>query len=240
MYACLCACICVYLCMFVYASLSLSLFVCVQATEMGANVVKRAGFLSKKNDTLAGGARSQLRGWRQYWVELVGNRLLFYSDNPAMTASGASNAAARPSPVGALSLRDAVLSFDYTKAKHVLVLSLADRGRYMLRAANEDDLKEWVRALEQTAAATPSYIHSTLGHPPMPVAHHPYTHEHTMMRPAARLIHTRTYSLCLSLSLSLSFSFSLSLAPCCGARAGLHRPRGPGQRPDAGNAADSW
>ena len=114
-------------------------------------VPRRAGYLIKKNDLLAGGVRAQLRSWRQYWTELIATELFFYSEGP----SGGRRA---ERPVGSLSVRGAMVAFDYTKRKHVFTLSLSDRGRYLFRASNDDDMKEWVRAFEQTAPAT-AYMH---------------------------------------------------------------------------------
>jgi len=102
--------------------------------------VRRAGWLTKKNDLLPGGTRAQLRAWRQYWVEVAGVTMYFYDDTP-------SPARRSERVVGTLCARNVVISFDYTKRKHVFVVAFPDQSRYLFRCASDDELKEWVRVI---------------------------------------------------------------------------------------------
>ena len=102
--------------------------------------VRRAGWLTKKNDLLPGGTRAQLRAWRQYWVEVAGTTMYFYDDTPSPARRG-------ERVVGTLCTKNVVISFDYTKRKHVFVVAFPDQSRYLFRCASDDELKEWVRAI---------------------------------------------------------------------------------------------
>ncbi|KAL0967273.1 hypothetical protein UPYG_G00250160 [Umbra pygmaea] len=122
--------------------------------EMEQGVVRRAGWLSfKPLLTVHKDRKLELvarRKWRQYWVTLKGCTLLFYE------TYGKSNCSEQEmSPRYALLAEDSIVQAvpEHPKKENIFCLSNAYGDVYLLQAANQTDLENWVTAIHSASAS---------------------------------------------------------------------------------------
>ncbi|KAJ8008875.1 hypothetical protein DPEC_G00082980 [Dallia pectoralis] len=122
--------------------------------EVEQGVVRRAGWLSfKPLLTVHKDRRLELvarRKWRQYWVTLKGCTLLLYE-----THGTSSCAEQEMSPRYALLAKDSVVQAvpEHPKKENVFCLSNAYGDVYLLQAASQTDLENWVTAIHSASAS---------------------------------------------------------------------------------------
>ncbi|KAM4633669.1 rho guanine nucleotide exchange factor TIAM2 [Polymixia lowei] len=121
--------------------------------EKEQGVVRRAGWLSfkalltvNKDKKLELVAR---RKWRQYWVTLKGCTLLFYE------TYGKSGAEQDLSPRYALLAEDSIVQAvpEHPKKENVFCLSNSYGDVFLLQAASQTDLENWVTAIHSACAS---------------------------------------------------------------------------------------
>uniref|UniRef100_A0A674C5J6 TIAM Rac1 associated GEF 2 n=1 Tax=Salmo trutta TaxID=8032 RepID=A0A674C5J6_SALTR len=122
--------------------------------EKEQGVVRRAGWLSiKPLLTLHKDRKLELvarRKWRQYWVTLKGCTLLFYE-----TYGKSSCPEQELSPHYALLAEDSIVQAipEHPKKENVFCLSNGNGDVYLLQAANQTDLENWVTAIHSASAS---------------------------------------------------------------------------------------
>nr|XP_013999522.1 unnamed protein product [Salmo salar]XP_013999524.1 unnamed protein product [Salmo salar] len=122
--------------------------------EKEQGVVRRAGWLSiKPLLTLRKDRKLELvarRKWRQYWVTLKGCTLLFYE-----TYGKSSCPEQELSPHYALLAEDSIVQAipEHPKKENVFCLSNGNGDVYLLQAANQTDLENWVTAIHSASAS---------------------------------------------------------------------------------------
>ncbi|XP_071225807.1 rho guanine nucleotide exchange factor TIAM2-like [Salvelinus alpinus] len=122
--------------------------------EKEQGVVRRAGWLSiKPLLTLHKDRKLELvarRKWRQYWVTLKGCTLLFYE-----TYGKSSCPEQELSPRYALLAEDSIVQAipEHPKKENVFCLSNGYGDVYLLQAANQTDLENWVTAIHSASAS---------------------------------------------------------------------------------------
>uniref|UniRef100_A0A8L0DW37 TIAM Rac1 associated GEF 2 n=1 Tax=Oncorhynchus mykiss TaxID=8022 RepID=A0A8L0DW37_ONCMY len=122
--------------------------------EKEQGVVRRAGWLSiKPLLTLHKDRKLELvarRKWRQYWVTLKGCTLLFYE-----TYGKSSCPEQELSPCYTLLAEDSIVQAipEHPKKENVFCLSNGYGDVYLLQAANQTDLENWVTAIHSASAS---------------------------------------------------------------------------------------
>ncbi|KAK6295051.1 hypothetical protein J4Q44_G00342770 [Coregonus suidteri] len=122
--------------------------------EKEQGVVRRAGWLFiKPLLTLHKDRKLELvarRKWRQYWVTLKGCSLLFYE-----TYGKSSCPEQELSPRYALLAEDSIVQAipEHPKKENVFCLSNGYGDVYLLQAANQTDLENWVTAIHSASAS---------------------------------------------------------------------------------------
>ncbi|TBU64967.1 hypothetical protein BD310DRAFT_804776 [Dichomitus squalens] len=126
--------------------------------------VTKVGLMLRKEDILEGGKRAMSRKWREWCVLLTGSQLMFFRDTTWATHIQAQVSptdghlviphAALPQPEETYSVRDTIAVFDktYTKHPHTLRFVLPDRRQFLLQAADEKDMNEWIARINYAGA----------------------------------------------------------------------------------------
>ncbi|XP_061172689.1 spectrin beta chain, non-erythrocytic 5-like [Saccostrea echinata] len=109
------------------------------------------GLVERKVELQSGGKRATIRSWKNYYMVLYGQILVFYKDKEAAMEK----IPAAP-PVFIHNAYCDVAS-DYHKKKHVLRLKSADGAESLLEAASASDMKEWISKIQHYAVQTPSH-----------------------------------------------------------------------------------
>ncbi|XP_048733527.1 spectrin alpha chain, non-erythrocytic 1-like isoform X2 [Ostrea edulis] len=109
------------------------------------------GCVERKVESQSGGKRATIRSWKNYYMVLYRQILVFYKDKEAAME----NIPATP-PVFLHNAYCDVAS-DYHKKKHVLRLRSADGAESLLEAASESDMREWISKVQYYAVQTPSH-----------------------------------------------------------------------------------
>nr|XP_040577591.1 spectrin beta chain, non-erythrocytic 1-like [Lepeophtheirus salmonis] len=97
------------------------------------------GYIERKQVVQSGGRRATVRSWKNFYVVLIENCLLFYRDNLDFVES-------KPPASPPILLRRATVSqaTDYVKRKHVIRLTLSDASEYLFAVDSEEDIKVWL------------------------------------------------------------------------------------------------
>nr|XP_022333961.1 spectrin alpha chain, non-erythrocytic 1-like isoform X4 [Crassostrea virginica] len=106
------------------------------------------GHVERKVECQSGGKRATIRSWKNYYMVLYGQVLVFYKDKeetiPAAPAVFIHNAYCD-------------VASDYHKKKNVLRLRSADGAESLIEAASPSDMKEWISKVQYYAVQTPSH-----------------------------------------------------------------------------------
>ncbi len=95
------------------------------------------------------GKKASDRSWKTVYVVLKTHAMLMYQDKRAATEHPlALEEPPVPLPESIVKIAD-----DYTKRKNVFRLKTESGSEYLFQAESEADMREWVRAVEETATA---------------------------------------------------------------------------------------
>ncbi|CAK5279968.1 unnamed protein product [Mycena citricolor] len=138
----------------------------VPSNEISTLRVTKVGVLHRKDDTLEGGKKSANRKWKSWSVILTGSQLLFFRD-PAWAVGLLAQAQSPHSPETQfiypqtafkpdelMSVKDAIAVFDksYVKHDHTLRLVMAEGRQFMLQAADDREMNEWISRINYASA----------------------------------------------------------------------------------------
>ncbi|XP_059087816.1 spectrin beta chain-like isoform X3 [Tigriopus californicus] len=105
--------------------------------------------LIRKHEWESTTKKTSNRSWDKLCVVLKNGSIGFYKDQKAY--KGAPSATYKGEPPVEISGATAEVASDYTKKKHVFRLKLNNGGMYLFQARDDDEMSQWVSAINQSA-----------------------------------------------------------------------------------------
>merc|ERR1712241_1516756 len=109
------------------------------------------GMLVRKHEWESTTKKASNRSWDKVCVVLKGTKMLFYKDQKSYKT--APDSLYRGEPAMELVGGKAEIATDYTKKKHVFRLKCANGGESLFQASDDDEMSQWVNAINQVAEA---------------------------------------------------------------------------------------
>merc|ERR1712012_596010 len=109
------------------------------------------GMLVRKHEWESTTKKASNRSWDKVCVVLKGTKMLFFKDQKSYRSSP--DTLYRGEPPMELIGGKAEIATDYTKKKHVFRLKCANGGESLFQASDDDEMTQWVNAINQVAEA---------------------------------------------------------------------------------------
>merc|ERR1719225_1677064 len=107
------------------------------------------GMLVRKHEWESTTKKASNRSWDKVCVVLKGTKMLFYKDIKAYRSSPRDTYRGED-PIDVVGATSEIAS-DYKKKPHVFRLKLANCGEYLFQATSDEEMAQWVNAINQVA-----------------------------------------------------------------------------------------